>query len=109
MLLQRSQRPGLTLLEMLMVVTLIGIIAAVVLPRILVSREMARENLCLQQKREVNFAIERYFQDQGVLPADLSEISHYLPEGVPDCPVNGSSYTLNSSNTRVEGHTAGSH
>ncbi len=105
----RHRRYGLTLLELLATITIIGIIAAVVLPRLIVSRDLATENLCFHQKREINFAIERYFQDTGSLPTDLSDISGYLPAGVPTCPVNHSNYTLNSSSTRVEGHTKGSH
>lgn len=97
------------MLELLATITIIGIIAAVVLPRLVVSRDMAAENLCFHQKRELNSAIERYFQDTGALPDDLSEIADYLPAGVPTCPVNHSAYTLNSSSTRVEGHSKGSH
>lgn len=105
----RHRRTGLTLLELLATITIIGIIAAVVLPRLIVSRDVAAENLCFHQKREINSAIERYFQDTGSLPTDLSDISSYLPAGVPTCPVNHSSYTLNSSSTRIEGHAKGSH
>ncbi len=104
-------RSGFSLLELLSVITILGIIAVVIIPRILYSKVAAQEHACFQNKAEIHNAIERYNLDNGSLPANLAAINNstWFPNGIPNCPVSNSAYTLNSSKTRVDGHTAGSH
>lgn len=99
------------MLELLAVVTILGIIAVVIIPRILYSRITAQEHTCFQNRAEINLAIERYNIDNGSLPTDMSGINNatWFPGGIPVCPVSGAAYTLNAGKTRVDGHTTGSH
>ena len=107
----RSERRGFSLLELLAVVTILGIIAVVVIPRISSSSTTAKENACFQNKAEVNAAVERYFFTNGSLPADLDALNTatYFPDTIPSCPVSNTAYTLNATTKRVSGHSAGSH
>ena len=107
----KQQRAGFSLLELLAVVTILGIIALVVIPRISASAATAKENACFQNKAEVNSAVERYFFDNGSLPANLAAINtaSYFPDGVPVCPTSSNAYTLDATTKRVVGHAAGSH
>ena len=109
---KRSQkRNAFSLLELLAVVTILGIIAAMVLPRITVSKTDAQNRVHAQNKAEINAAVERYYLDTGSWPADdLSDILptstppvyDYLPEGIPVNPLTGSAdYTLDSTSHRV--------
>jgi len=104
-------RRGFSLLELLAVVTILGIIALVVIPRIAASSATAKENACFQNKAEINSAVERYFFENGSLPADISAINTatYFPDGIPTCPVTDGAYALDATTKRVTGHTAGSH
>lgn len=104
-------RRGFSLLELLAVITMLGIIAVVVLPRILYSKVTAQEHTCFQNRAEINLAIERYNIDNGALPTAMSDINNstWFPGGIPLCPVSGTAYTLNGTKTRVDGHTSGSH
>jgi general secretion pathway protein G len=100
-----SSRRGFSLLELLAVVTILGIIAVVVIPRISVSSITAKANVNNQNKSEINSAVERFYFSTGAWPAnDLSDIgadTNYFPNGLPTNPVDGSAYTLNAATHRV--------
>lgn len=110
-MLRTEKRSGFSLLELLAVVTILGIIALVVIPRISASSTTAKENSCFQNKSEINSAVERYFFTNGSLPTDVNTLNTatYFPDGIPSCPVSNTAYTLNATTKRVSGHSAGSH
>ena len=93
------KRRGFSLLELLAVVTILGIIAVVVIPRISVSSTTAKTNADLQNKAEINSAVERWYFVNGSWPAsDLSDIEadpNYFPDGIPANPLGGT-YSLDS-------------
>ncbi|MFN3189043.1 MAG: type II secretion system protein [Aureliella sp.] len=101
----RRSRKGFSLLELLAVVTILGVIAAVVVPRISSSKRGAQEEVNKQNIAEINGAVERWYFEKGTWPADnLSDIAvdtNYFPEGIPTNPVDGSAYTLDSTTHRV--------
>jgi general secretion pathway protein G len=101
-------RPAFSLLELLMVVTILGIIAAMVLPRVVVSTEVTKEKTCHHSRAEINITVERYYLHTGTWPAnDLSDIGvdpDYFPDGIPTCPVTGQAYRLDPTTHRVVGH-----
>src|SRR5690349_149137 len=80
---RRLQRRGFSLLELLAVVTILGIIAVVVIPRISVSSSTAKANANNQNKAEINSAVERWYFEKGTWPANnLSDIgadTNYFP------------------------------
>lgn len=102
----RSKRAGFSLLELLAVITILGIIAVIVIPRITTSSSTAKTNACLQNKAEINSAVERYYFEQGALPANTAALSSYFPDGVPTCPVSAAAYALDATTKRVTGHPA---
>jgi len=100
------RRHGFTLLELLAVVTIMGIVATIVIPRISGQAVQAKKNVCHQFKSDLNNAIERYLFDTGKLPADLDDLrddDHY-PEAIPACPVANQSYALDPTTGRITGH-----
>jgi prepilin-type N-terminal cleavage/methylation domain-containing protein len=102
----RKNRTGFSLLELLAVVTILGIIAVIVIPRITASSTTAKLNACLQNKAEINDAVERYYFDNGSLPTGTSVLTTYLPDGVPTCPISGNAYALDATTKRVTGHSS---
>src|SRR5829696_1129916 len=67
---KNRQRRGFSLLELLAVVTILGIIAVVVVPRISVSSTTAKQKADAQNKSEINSAVERWYFEKGTWPAD---------------------------------------
>ena len=100
-----NRKSGFSLLELLAVVTILGIIAAIIVPRVTVSSDNAKAKVRDHHKATINAAVERYYVNEGSWPADdLSDIEidvNYFPDGVPSDPVSGNPYTLNSTTHRV--------
>lgn len=100
-----SKKSGFSLLELLAVVTILGIIAAIIVPRVTVSSDNAKQKVRDHHKATINAAVERYYVNEGSWPADnLNDIGadpNYFPDGIPVDPVSGSAYTLNSTTHRV--------
>lgn len=57
------QRRGFTLMELLVVITIIAILAAMLLPAIQLVRQMALSTRCAANVRQMNLAAEGYSQD----------------------------------------------
>jgi general secretion pathway protein G len=103
-----TSRCAFSLMEMLAVVTVLGIIAALIVPRVLNSSDTAKEQCCAHNCTEIDISVERYYIHNGAWPADnLSDIGadvDYFPEGLPTCPVSGAVYRLDPATHRVLGH-----
>lgn len=99
---KKTKRAGFSLLELLAVVTILGIIAAVVIPRVSVSADTAKANAHKQNISEINSSVERWYFEKGKWPAaDLSDIgkdANYFPNGLPTNPQTGASYKLDGNN-----------
>ena len=68
MFVKRDQK-GFTLIEVMLVVIIIGIIAIIALPKLLVTREVAREKSCESNMQAIRTAIEQYKWDIDDYPA----------------------------------------
>ena len=99
------KKRGFSLLELLAVVTILGIIAAIIVPRVTVSSATAKTKVRDHHKATINAAVERYFIDNNAWPANnLSDIGvnvNYFPDGLPANPIDGTAYTLNATTHRV--------
>jgi prepilin-type N-terminal cleavage/methylation domain-containing protein len=101
---KNRKKGGFSLLELLAVVTILGIIAVVVIPRISVTSDEAKKSSHLQNVSELNSAIERYKLIDGGWPsADLNELDNvtYFPDGLPTNPVDNSAYKMDTTKNRV--------
>jgi general secretion pathway protein G len=100
-----QKRAGFSLMELLAVVTILGIIAAIIVPRVAVSSDTAKTKVNNHNKATINAAVERWYIEKGTWPANnLSDIgadTNYFPEGLPTNPVNSTPYTLNATTHRV--------
>lgn len=97
------KRRGFSLLELLAVVVILGIIAAIVVPRVSTSSTIAKQRVHEHNIATLNAAVERYFVNEGEWPNSLSDLDvDYLPDGVPDVPTDSSlSYSLDGTTHRV--------
>ncbi len=82
-------REGFTLVELLIVVLILGALAAIAIPRITASAYNAKANACATNIDTMNSQIELYAADNdGTYPATLSVITTiaFFPDGPPACP-----------------------
>lgn len=101
----RTCRRAFSLMELLAVVTILGIIAAIIVPRVTTSSDTAKAKVNAHNKGTINAAIERYYIENGSWPsATLKElnITAYFPDGIPTNPVSGASYTMNTTTHRLD-------
>jgi general secretion pathway protein G len=99
------KRTGFSLMELLAVVTILGIIAAIIVPRVTISSDTSKQKVNAHNKATINSAVERWYIEKGSWPANnLSDIgadANYFPEGIPTNPADGSAYALNATTHRV--------
>ena len=88
---------GFTLIEIMLVVIIIGILAAVVLPRFVGRTEEARRAAAIAQTENISLALDQFELDNGRFPATPDELVHnpgnlpnwkgpYLKKGIPNDP-----------------------
>ena len=104
---QKTSRRGFTLVEMMMVVSIISVIFAIASPSILMAREKTRSRACIRNLRTIDAAKEQYGLDNrlssgSTMPA-LSVLcgagtTTYIKGGGPVCAAGGA-YTLNNLGT----------
>jgi prepilin-type N-terminal cleavage/methylation domain-containing protein len=105
------RKKGFTLMELLLVVVILGILAAVAIPRMAQSGGDAKKNACRTNIALINSQIELYAtQNSGTYPADQTEFTTKIlnsttlfPDGAPTCPY-GQAYAYDTTLKRVTQH-----
>ncbi len=103
---QHKTKAAFTLVELLVVVMILGALAAVAVPRIGQGATNAKIRACETNVDLVNSQIELYYAQEGRWPRRLTQIvddPNYFPDGTPECPL-GTSYTYGRTTHRVDGH-----
>lgn len=90
-----KNRKGFTLIELMIVIAIIGILAAMAIPNFKKAREQAREKACYSNIRVLLGAIEMYNMDHSVMldSPDQGKLTGdgYLKAAVV-CPETGGNY-----------------
>jgi type II secretory pathway pseudopilin PulG len=106
---RRSFRVAFSLMELMGVIVILAIVAAYVIPRVGGQNETAKRNACWLNQGEIELQVRLWRRTSGTYPpADLSSIGSnpaYFQEGLPTCPVDGTSYTIDTTTGLVVGHT----
>ncbi len=98
-----------TLVELLIVVLILGALAAIAIPRITASTTTAKANACKTNIDIMNSQIEMYRADTGSYPGTLDALvsdANSFPDGLPVCP-SGGNYEMTGTPPRVDCDIAG--
>ena len=82
-------KKGFSLVELMIVVLILGALAAIAVPRILGGATQAKINACATNIDLINSQIELYYANEGAYPTDLAALTadtDYFPDGAPVCP-----------------------
>lgn len=95
----KNKKSGFTLVEIMIVVAIIGLLAAIAIPNFVKARTSAQTNACIANLKQIQGAIEQWALESKASPGDavtLAEISgdsdkHIakLINGGLDCPGGG--------------------
>jgi prepilin-type N-terminal cleavage/methylation domain-containing protein len=92
-----KQSAGFTLVEIMIVVAIIGLLAAIAIPNFAKARETANRNACVNNLRQIDgakdlAALENGLSDGGAVD---TYVGAYLKGGLPTCPVGRTAYAIN--------------
>ena len=92
----RSKKQAFTLVEIMIVVAIIGLLAAIAIPNYVHARTVSQANSCINNLRQMDGAVQQWALEnrkKSSAPYTLSVIKPYLKldsnGNLPACPGNG--------------------
>jgi len=90
-----SRKSGFTLVEIMIVVAIIGLLAAIAIPNFVKARTTSQMNACINNLRQVDGAVQQWaLENKKAANATVaySDISGYLKNAVT-CPTGGTAFS----------------
>jgi len=88
-----SRKSGFTLVEIMIVVAIIGLLAAIAIPNFVKARTTAQKNACIANLKQIDGAVQQWALEQKKSSTDTASTTDVLAflkgSTLPACPMGG--------------------